>query len=71
MQIIKVVIVSQSNVEQISYMTPLRIWHYYGFGRVRNTGFPGIMSLKTQNFKILLLFQLSKLWFWHCLEQEN
>ena len=58
---VKYVIVSQSNVNQISYMTPLWIWHYYGLGLIRNIGFSGIMSLDTQNFKILLLFQLSKL----------
>ena len=55
------VIVSQSNDDRISYITPLQIWHNYGFGRIGNTSFPGIRSLKTKIFKTLLLFQFSEL----------
>ena len=53
------------------HYNPLWIWLYYGFGHVGNTGFPGIRSLKTQNFKIIFLFQLSELWFWSKIEICN
>ena len=33
------VVNSQSNDNGISYMIPLRIWHYYGFGGIGNADF--------------------------------
>ena len=32
--------------------------HYHGLDHIGNTGFPGIRSLKNQNFRILFLFHL-------------
>ena len=65
--ILKWVIVSQSNVNWISFRWSLQVWDFHVLGSKANKGFCGISKLKIQNFKILLLFLLFNLILWHWL----
>ena len=60
----KKVIVSQRNVNQISYISILQFGENYGLGHKGEMGFSLNRSLNTHVIKILRLFNLWELAFW-------
>ena len=65
------VIVSQRNVNQISYISILQFGENYGLGHKGEMGFSLNRSLNTHVIKILWLFNLWELAFWHHLTQKD
>ena len=68
---LKKVIVSQSNVNHISYISILQFGENYGLGHKGEMGFSLNRSLNTHVIKILRLFNLWELAFWHHLTQKD
>ena len=63
--VIKKVIVSQRNVNQISYISILQFGENYGLGHKGELGFSLNRSFNNHVIKILQLFNLWELAFWH------
>ena len=69
--LLKKVIVSQRNVNQISYISILQFGENYGLGHKGEMGFSLHRSLDTHVIRILRLFNLWELAFWHHLTQKD
>ena len=69
--ILKKVIVSQRNVNQISYISILQFGENHGLGHKGEMGVSLNRSLNTQVIKILRLFNLWELAFRHHLTQKD
>ena len=68
---VKKVIVSQRNVNQITYISILQFGERYGFGRSIETRFFLNRGFKSHLIKILWLFNILALGFWHHLTQKE
>ena len=65
------VIVSQRNVNQISYISILQFGENYGLGHKGEMGFSSNRSFNNNVVKILRLFNLWELAFWHHLTLKD